>query len=535
MLVAALLFLAVAGALLAGLWQSRLALAESVIEEALISRGIANATFSVSMLGFRSIELRDFAIAPENDAEQPDLAAQRISVNYRLGELLSGRVQSITVDALHLKARMGDKGLSLGAADPLLHMGGGGMSAAAALPDIHVSDAAIRLVTSQGTFDAVGRADLSQADAAGPIEIMLPDLHLREFASPARFEPLLLSARLIYDRQRLTFDADARTDPAKGSGIPLAKITGQYDVTSARLSAKADGEIDFVPGAFAPKHLSGALKNVVSDLNGRVAYRGTISFAENRLASSGVVTLSDMDFRVGATIVKGVAGTITLSSLMPPQTRGVQTLSVAHVDTVVPLDKGDVKFEIGSGMAAHLVEATWPFTGGRLRLTSPAQRTNRYKLTVEKLDIEKLLLLADIPGLSGTGRLSGEFPLKIVNGDPIITNGAISSRGEGVIVYSNDAADAAANTEQTQLLSQALKNFHYTELSGTVDGNINGNLEFRIGLQGANPSLYDGYPIHLNVNLQGSLADLIRRGTVGFRPLELIQDGVGTEKEANPK
>ena len=137
--------------------------------------------------------------------------------------------------------------------------------------------------------------------------------------------------------------------------------------------------------------------------------------------------------------------------------------------------------------------------------------------------------------MSGTGTLSGEFPLKIVNGDPIITNGAISSRGNGVIIYSNEAADAAANTEQTQLLTQALKNFHYTELSGAVDGNVNGNLEFQIGLQGANPSLYDGYPIHLNVNLQGSLADLIRRGTVGFRPLELIQSGVGTEKEANPK
>ena len=97
------------------------------------------------------------------------------------------------------------------------------------------------------------------------------------------------------------------------------------------------------------------------------------------------------------------------------------------------------------------------------------------------------------------------------------------------------AADAAASTEQTQLLTEALKDFHYTELTGAVDGNVNGNLRFQIGLRGANPSLYDGYPIHLNVNIEGLLADLIRRGTVGFRPLELIQSGVGREKEATPR
>lgn len=535
LLIAAAVFLVVVCVVLAVLWQSRIGLAERIVTDALTSRGISNASFRISMLGFKSIEVRDFAIAPGKDPDQPDLSAQRISISYRLGELLSGRVQSINVDELRINARLGDKGLSLGAADPLLQLGGGGTSAGSALPDIHVSDAAIHLVTAQGTFDAIGAANLSQADAAAPIAIELPALRLSEFASPARFEPVMLSARLIYDNGRLDFDADGRTDPAKGAGVALAKVTGHYDVAGARGSAKANGQLDFVPGKFAPKDLSSTLKNIVSDLNGRVAYRGDFSFAGSKIASSGQATLSNVDFRVGSTIVKGVAGTIRLSNLMPPQTKGVQTLSVAHVDTVVPLDNGHVKFEIGSGMAAHLVEATWPFTGGRLTLTSPAHVTNRYKLTVDKVDIEKLLLFADIPGLSGTGTLSGEFPLKIVNGDPIITNGAISSRGNGVIIYSNEAADAAANTEQTQLLSQALKNFHYTELSGAVDGNVNGNLEFRIGLQGANPSLYDGYPIHLNVNLQGSLADLIRRGTVGFRPLELIQSGVGTEKEANPK
>lgn len=645
------LFLAVVAVALTVAWQSRLDLARRLVADALTSRGVSNASFRVTALGFKSIELRDLAIAPhDGDMAPPDVAARQISVNYRLGELLSGQVQSIEINGLQLNARVNDQGLSLGAADPLLNLGGGATTGAA-LPAVHIVDAALHLVTPQGTFDATGDADLSQADvsqagASAPIVVALPTLRLSEQASPARFEPLMLSGQLRYDNKRLAFEATGTTAPSDGTGIALTKITGQYDIETATASAKANGQLafapgtfepkdistaldglasdlrgalayqadlsfgegkltgtgdlnitqastssvpfqpvsltahlqfdgkrltfnadgrssrggvalakitghydveaasgaatakgqlDFVPGKFAPQDLSPALKNIVSELQGRLAYQGDFSFAANKLASSGKVSLTNIGFRVGSTTVVGVTGDIRLSSLMPPQTRGVQTLSVAHVETVVPLDKGTVKFNVGAGMEAQLVEAAWPFNGGHLTLTSPKNVTNKYKLTVDKVDIAKLLQMVDLPGLSGTGTLSGTFPLKIVNGDPIITNGAISSSGKGVIIYNNEAADAAANTEQTQLLAQALKDFHYTELTGAVDGNINGNLQFKIGLRGANPALYDGYPIDLNVNLQGSLADLIRRGTVGLRPLELIQSGVGREKEASPE
>ena len=641
-LIAGAAFIVVAAVALIVLWQSRLALAESLVADALTTRGISNASFRISSLGFKSIVIRDLAI-------RPDLTARRIDVSYRLGELFSGQVQSVEVDGLRLNAWLGDKGLSLGAVDPLLKQKSSGTSAASALPAIHVSDASIHLVTPQGAFDATGDADLTQADTAAPLVIALPALRLSEATAPARFNPLVVKGELRYDGerltfkadgatspsegtgvalakiigaydlktasasaqasghltfapdefepkdispllsnapeglqgdvtyeadlsfaegkltatgtldathasassiplkpvalaanwqfdgQRLTFDADARTSPTSGAGVALAKVTGHYDVATASAAAKASGRLDFAPGKFSPGDLSPTLKDVVNDLSGRAAYQTDFSYAAQKLTSSGTVTLSNVGFGVGGTTVAGVAGTIRLSNLLPPKTRGVQTLTVAHVETAVPLDAGTVKFEIGSGMKARLVEAAWPFTGGELRLTSPDSTANKYKLTVEKVDIEKLLVMIDVPGLSGTGTLSGNFPLKIENGDPIITNGALSSSGSGVIIYNNEAADAASTTEQTQLLTQALKNFHYTELSGALDGNVNGNLHFSVGLRGANPSLYDGYPIHLNVNIEGSLADLIRRGTVGLRPLELIQSEIGKEKKATPK
>ena len=83
-------------------------------------------------------------------------------------------------------------------------------------------------------------------------------------------------------------------------------------------------------------------------------------------------------------------------------------------------------------------------------------------------------------------------------------------------------------TEQTKLLTDALKNFHYTALSGGLSGSASGEVVLRLSLRGSNPDLYDGYPFAINVNVEGSLADLFRRGTVGFRPLELIRQHLDT-------
>lgn len=538
LLIATAVFVVVACVALAALWQSRLGLAERVVADALTSRGISNASFSISALGFKSIEVEDLVIASDADraTQQSDLSARRISVVYNFGELLSGRVQSIEVDGLRVNAALGDHGLSLGAADPLLKQGGTTSAAAAStLPAIHVTDAAIRLATTQGTFDAAGDLDVSQADGTAPIVVTLPALRLSDAGVPALFQPVMLDAHLQLTGKQLTFEADGRSAPANGEGIALTKITGQYDIDKATASAKAQGTLHFVAGKFEPKNLSPALKDIVRDVSGDVSYTADFSFAKSKLTSSGNATLKGIGFSVGPTVVAGVAGTVRLSSLLPPRTSGVQTLTVAHIETAVPLENGVVKFAVGPAMAVQLVEATWPFTDGRLTLTVPKGASDRFNLKVDNVDIAKLLVMVDVPGLSGTGRLSGQIPLKIVKGDPIVTNGVLSANGKGTIIYKSEAADAAANTEQTQLLSDALKDFHYTELSGALDGNINGNLKFHIGLRGANPALYDGYPINLNVNLEGSLVDIVRRSTVGLRPLELIQSGVGKDKEARPE
>lgn len=520
------------------LWQTRAGIAERIIADALAARGLAPASFRVSMLGLRSIEVADLAIGPAGGAATkgtppPDIAASRITVTYRIGELLSGRVQSIEVAGLRVNARIDERGFSLGAADGLLHQAGAG-GGAAALPDIHVVDAAILLATPQGPLELGGNLDLSQVAAAAPIDIAVPALRLVDRASPIRFEPIDIAGKINFDGRALTLAADGRSASPKASGAELAKISGQYDLSAASGAVRVTGSLAFTPGKLEPQILFPVLKGLMTNVQGKASYQADISIARGALRSSGEVSLAGIGFDAYSASFAGLTGTVRLASLAPLRTRGPQALSVGLVQAGIPLKDGRVAFEIGRSALPRLIEAKWPFADGQLTLTSAQGADNEFDLVVENADVASLLTLADVPGLSGTGTISGKVPVVLENGNPMIRHGALEAAKGGVIAYKSASADAAAGNEQTKLLTDALKDFHYTELSGTLDGNANGELQFHLRLRGANPAVYSGYPIILNVNLQGSLADLLRHGTVGLRPMELIRGEIAPTKKAKP-
>ena len=55
---------------------------------------------------------------------------------------------------------------------------------------------------------------------------------------------------------------------------------------------------------------------------------------------------------------------------------------------------------------------------------------------------------------------------------------------------------------------QALENFQYTDLSGTINYQSDGTYNIAIRLEGENPDLYGGHPIVFNLNIDGSLPEL---------------------------
>jgi hypothetical protein len=92
--------------------------------------------------------------------------------------------------------------------------------------------------------------------------------------------------------------------------------------------------------------------------------------------------------------------------------------------------------------------------------------------------------------------------------------------------YRPDQAPAAlqAGGENVNLLLQALENFRYKELRLSINGRTDGEMDVGLHIAGANPNLYDGYPIEFNLNLEGALANVLRAGLTGYQIPQRIRE-----------
>lgn len=142
---------------------------------------------------------------------------------------------------------------------------------------------------------------------------------------------------------------------------------------------------------------------------------------------------------------------------------------------------------------------------GRLNLDSLQFSENRIEDTTIELshiNLGRLLAFADIDGLEGTGFLEISLPVGSDQTGVYVKNGTFSSSGPGRLAYTQEGV-AGSN-----IGLQALENFQYKDLSGTVSYKSDGTYQVTIRLEGKNPDLYGGHPIVFNLNISGSLPEL---------------------------
>jgi hypothetical protein len=128
--------------------------------------------------------------------------------------------------------------------------------------------------------------------------------------------------------------------------------------------------------------------------------------------------------------------------------------------------------------------------------------------------------------LSGEGTMHGTLPITVAGSEAVVDNGELVSDGPGWVRYRPDEAPAAlqAGGENVNLLLRALENFRYKDLRLTIDGRTDGEMDVGLHIAGANPDLYDGYPVEFNLNLEGALADVLRAGLAGYQIPERIRE-----------
>jgi hypothetical protein len=377
-----------------------------------------------------------------------------------------------------------------------------------------------------GPFSASGHLEGGVAGLTGG-EVALGEIRISDPASFQRFADVILkgSARIEDEAVRL----DATADMA---GRRLVTASGRHELTTGRGTLRAkSGRLAFTPEGLQPQTLFPVLRGLTADVAGFLAADARFGWTQRGFTSSGRFEVQDLEFLTPFAAIRGFDTDVTLSSLAPLLTKGMQHADIGRIELPVPLVDGALDYALEPGGILAVQTAEWPFLGGTLKLDE--DRFSLFEpdgedavLAAEEIELEQLLAIADLDGLDGRGRLSGRLPVRLADGRVLIEGGRLSGIGEGTLSYRSPAAEAASSQggASASLLFQALDNFHWNELELTVDGDLYGDLEVGFTVGGKNPQLYDGYPFRIRISTEGALVELLQSGTVGFRLRELLDE-----------
>ncbi len=258
----------------------------------------------------------------------------------------------------------------------------------------------------------------------------------------------------------------------------------------------------------------------LTDLSGTIGIDAKASWDGDRRSETAIATFDDVSFAVGDINVVGLSTTIDLAALLPPQSSAPGKISAKSILAGVPLTDAAAEFSLPGNGALAVAKGGVDVAGGKVTLTEATipidGQPGRFAVGVAAVDMARLAALAQVDGLSITGTLSGEVPLRSDGAGLHFDNGVLRADAPGRLAYTPSTPPAALSQSQGgALLVQALSNFAYDRMSITVNGPVTDEITLLVALAGKNPDLYGGYPIEFNLNLSGRLTQILQQGFVG--------------------
>jgi hypothetical protein len=224
---------------------------------------------------------------------------------------------------------------------------------------------------------------------------------------------------------------------------------------------------------------------------------------------------------------------VKIDSLVPFTTKRGQQLAAGLVDVGLPLSDLVAEFRIERGFQLVIESARLALADGEVSLPTVAfdlaDPQAELVLTVTNVDLGKLLQLAQVEGLDGTGTLAGRIPVSIARHSITIHQAALAADGPGMLRYvpTQSATALLGSSESVDMALQALSNFQYKELTLTLDREPGGDTVALLHVKGQNPDFYGGYPVELNLNVSGKLDQILDRSLEGYRIPETIRERLG--------
>ena len=337
--------------------------------------------------------------------------------------------------------------------------------------------------------------------------------------------------------QPLTADLDATLSGADFSmsgplrlasnGITVADTLLRLDVTKlSGMAALESRDLQFQPGDLQPWRLSDRLRGVFTDARGGLAAAARFDIVGGKIEGTGEVSVSEFGFqttRLGR--VQGVNGTVAFRELLALTTEPGQTILVERLNPGVPLENGQITFQLVEGTQFKVESAAFPFAGGTLALPpfvwSLGGEQQNIEVTAEAIELAKLVEVLKLPDTRATGTVSGSFPIDIDGTDILVRDARLRADADGgYISYLGTAADSAgAADENAKMAFEALKDFDFTVLELGLDGNVRDRMTISLILEGKSRKgiaygdgnqVLTGQPFLFNITVNSALGELLR-------------------------
>lgn len=213
-----------------------------------------------------------------------------------------------------------------------------------------------------------------------------------------------------------------------------------------------------------------------------------------------------------------VANDLNNFATLPPA-----TVSVGSVKAGVELTNTTFKVNLalGEGDALPTVDlenVSANVFGGQI--SSPriyldlARPPALFTVKLDGIQLDQLLQLEEHKGLDGTGILDGTIPITLNATTIQVKDGKLTARAPGGVIRFQSLEDTAHTliqaNPQMKIVLQSLRNFHYDVLRVGINYQEDGTLILATRLEGRNPDLKQGRPIHFNLNVEENIPALLK-------------------------
>lgn len=333
-----------------------------------------------------------------------------------------------------------------------------------------------------------------------------------------------VSGSVKFDNGEFVGEAVARIPKANNTPLDI-RYNFENGVGSAQLYLE---NLEFKSGGLQPQTLVPALSGKVAAVEGSVSADMRIRFEGGAVEESGgVLSIRDMNFGTAPGPVEGLNTQIEFSSLMPFQTAGPQSMTLENFDPGLPLEDGTIEYELVPE-GVKIYSARWPLNVGAFELDPFTWRygadENRVVMRLKDISINELLQTVGNGKLEATGTVRGVFPIVVRGLDVLVDQGYLEAKDGGIIRF--NAEDGTTDRFQgdkfletwssadegvyNDLAREALREFNYRELTASIDGPLDGDVQLGLIFNGANEKVLNGQPFEFDIDVQGELFNILK-------------------------